>query len=81
MSVHLAKLWSYIKGEGFAADGVCTRVVWFKAAHSWQLGGGGFHEGMLVGNLIQVEPSGSGTDGGHQRFKHRLALLARRRIV
>lgn len=44
MSMHLTKLWSYIKDERFAADDVCTRV-WFMAAHHRQLD-------MVVGMVV-----------------------------
>lgn len=45
-----------------------TWTWWFSLGH----GGGKLNPGGI---------SGSGSDGGHQRFKHYLALLARRKVV
>lgn len=41
---------------------------WFSLGH----GGGKLNPGGIAG---------SGSDGGHQRFKHYLAVLARRKVV
>lgn len=78
MSLHLTKLWSYVKDEDLQQMAFALELFGLRLLTTWAWW---FSPGNSSRKLNPGGSSGSGLEGEQQHFKHCLALLAGRRVV